>query len=109
MLNMTTQVTAPPKTKNETFFERKAWKALLGVSLLIGFFGLTDMVLAFAQQVIWLSLVMILGVGSWLVITGLVARSTHRLPNSLLISLLAVPYLGFPVWAFWLGQNLLAW
>jgi hypothetical protein len=44
MLNMMTQVAAPPKTKNETFFEREAWKVLLGVSLLIGFFGLTDMV-----------------------------------------------------------------
>jgi hypothetical protein len=28
----------------ETFFERHAWKVLLGVSLLIGFFGVTDMV-----------------------------------------------------------------
>lgn len=66
-------------------------------------------VLTFEQQVIWVSLAMILGVGSWLGITGLVARSTNKLPNSLLMSILAVPYLGFPVWAFWLGQNLLAW
>lgn len=66
-------------------------------------------VLTFEQQVPWVSLAMILGVGSWLVITGLVARSTNRLPNSLLMSILAVPYFGFPVWAFWLGQLLLAW
>jgi hypothetical protein len=66
-------------------------------------------VLTFEQQVPWVSLAMILGVGSWLVITGLVARSTNRLPNSLLMSILAVPYFGYPVWAFWLGQLLLAW
>ena len=66
-------------------------------------------VLAFEQQVLWLSLAMILGVGSWLVITGVAARSTGRLPNSLLISSLAVPYLGYPVWAIWLGQRLLSW
>jgi hypothetical protein len=48
-------------------------------------------------------------VGSWLVITGWVARSTGRLPNSLLMSILAVPYVGYPVWAFWLGQQLLGW
>jgi hypothetical protein len=52
---------------------------------------------------------MILGVGSWLVITGIVARSTGKLPNSVLMSILAVPYIGYPVWAFWLGQHLLVW
>ena len=66
-------------------------------------------VLSFDQQVIWISPAMILGVGSWLVITGLVARSTGRLPNSMLMSILAIPYFGYPVWAFWLGQRLLAW
>lgn len=66
-------------------------------------------VLTFERQVIWVSLAMILGVGTWLVITGLVARSTNRLPNSLLMSILAVPYFGYPVWVFWLGLHLLAW
>jgi hypothetical protein len=64
---------------------------------------------SFEQQVLWVSLAMILGVGFWLVITGLAARSTGRLPNSLLMSSLAVPYLGYPVWAFWLGLHLLGW
>ncbi len=66
-------------------------------------------VLTFEKQVLWVSLAMILGVGSWLVVTGLTARSTGRLPNSLLISSLAVPYIGYPVWAFWLGRHLLKW
>lgn len=66
-------------------------------------------VLPFERQVVWVSPVLFLGVGSWLIITGLVARSTGRLPNSVLISSLAVPYIGFPVWAFWLGKILLGW
>ena len=66
-------------------------------------------VLTFEQQVGWVSLAMLGGVGLWLVMTGLVARSTGRLPNSLLMSSLAVPYLGYPVWAFWLGRRLLNW
>jgi uncharacterized membrane protein SirB2 len=77
---------------------------VVGLQLLLIF-----QVLPFEQQVVWVSLAMILGVGSWLVITGMVARSTGRMPNSVLMSALAVPYLGFPVWAFWLGQILLAW
>ena len=66
-------------------------------------------VLPFERQVVWVSLFMILGVGSWLVITGLVARSTERMPNSVMMSSLAVPYIGFPAWAFWLGRILLVW
>jgi len=66
-------------------------------------------VLTFEQQGLWVSLAMILGVGAWLVITGLTAPSTNKLPHSLLMSILAVPYLGYPVWAFWLGKRLLGW
>lgn len=65
--------------------------------------------LTFEQQLPWIALAMIVGIGSWLVITGLVARASARLPNSLLMSGLAVPYFGYPLWAFWLGQHLLSW
>jgi hypothetical protein len=75
---------------------------LLQLALIFG-------VLAFERQVGWVSLAMIVGVGSWLVITGWVAQSTGRLPSSLLMSVLAVPYLGYPIWAFWLGRRLLSW
>jgi hypothetical protein len=64
-------------------------------------------VLTFQQQAIWVSLAMLIGVGSWLVITGLVAGSTGKLPNSVVMSAIAAPYLGYPVWAFWLGLRLL--
>jgi hypothetical protein len=40
---MTTQLTSFIDTKTEPFFERHAWKVLLGVSLMIGFFGVGDM------------------------------------------------------------------
>ena len=76
----------------------------LGLQLLLIF-----KVLTFEQQVLWVSLAMILGVGSWLVATRLLARSTGRLPNSLLMSSVAVPYIGYPVWAFWIGLQLLSW
>ena len=66
-------------------------------------------VLPFERQVVWVSLAMILGVGSWLIITGLAARSIERLTNSVLMSALAVPYVGYPLWAFWLAKHLLAW
>jgi hypothetical protein len=61
----------------------------------------------FQDQVLWVSLAMIVGVGLWLVITGVVARSAGRFPNSLRMSLVAVPYIGYPFWAFWLGRHLL--
>jgi hypothetical protein len=64
-------------------------------------------VLTFQQQVGWVTLAMIAGVGTWLLITGVVARSTGKFPNSILMSSLAVPYLGYPAWAFWIGRQLL--
>jgi len=80
-----------------------AMVAVIVLQLLL-FFG----VVTFQQQVAWVSLA-ILVVGARLVITGLVARSTGRLPNSVMMSAVAVPYLGYPVWAFWLGRRLLGW
>lgn len=86
---------------------------ILGIVSMLLVFGLQLLLifklLTFERQVVWVSLAMILGVGSWLVITGIVARSTGRMPNSVLMSVLAVPYVGYPVWAFWLGQILRVW
>jgi len=86
---------------------------VVGIGSMIIVVGLQLMLvfklIAFERQVLWVSMAMILGVGFWLVTTGFAARSTGRLPNSLVMSSLAVPYLGFPVWAFWLGLHLLGW
>lgn len=62
--------------------------------------------LTFAQQVVPVTIA-ILVVGVWLVMTGYLARSEGRLPHSLRMSILAVPYFGFPMWTFWLGRHLL--
>ena len=40
---MITRVAGPANSKTEMFFERHAWKVLLGVSLVIGIFGVGDM------------------------------------------------------------------
>lgn len=86
---------------------------IVGIAMMLVVIGLQLAlifgVVTFERQVVWVSLAMIVGVGSWLVITGLVARSTGRLPHSVLMSGVAVPYLGYPVWAFWLGRRLLGW
>lgn len=86
---------------------------IVGIAMMLVVVGLQLLLivgtLRFEEQVIWVSLAMIVGVGSWLVITGLVARSTRRLPMSVLLSAIAVPYVGYPLWAFWLGRHLLRW
>ena len=41
---MTTETVALSQPKTRLFFERHAWKILVGVILLIGFFGISDMV-----------------------------------------------------------------
>jgi hypothetical protein len=64
-------------------------------------------VLTFAQQVVPV-MIAILVVGVWLVITGSVGQAGATLPGGLRMSLLAAPYLGYPIWAFWLGRRLLA-
>lgn len=63
--------------------------------------------LSFEQQVGWVMLAMFGAVGPWLLITALVGRSSGALPHGIAASILAVPYLGYPVWAFWLGRRLL--
>jgi hypothetical protein len=84
---------------------------IIGIGSMLAVVGLQAAlvfgVVTFQQQVLWVSLAMIVGIGLWLVITGLVARSTGRFPKSLRVSLLAVPYLLYPIWAFWLGKRLL--
>ena len=65
-------------------------------------------VLSFSEQVGPVTFAMVIMVGAWLVITGYLGRSIGKLPHSLLVSIVAVPYFGYPVWAFWLGCHLLS-
>lgn len=43
----------------------------------------------------------------WLVLTGYLGSSSGALPHGLRMGLLAVTYVGYPIWAFWLGRHLL--
>jgi hypothetical protein len=43
----------------------------------------------------------------WLVMTGYLGNSTGVLPHGLRMGLLAVTYVGYPMWAFWLGRQVL--
>ena len=62
-------------------------------------------VLLFEQQV-GMVIVGSLVVLAWFVITGHLGRSTGKLPNSMLLHVLAGLYFGYPVWAFSLGRRL---
>jgi hypothetical protein len=53
-------------------------------------------------------MIALLVVGIWLVMTGYLGRSTAKLPRSLFMSILAAFYLGYPIWAIWLGRLLLS-
>ncbi len=88
------------------------------LALLIGIVGMIAVVvlqlllvagaLSFSEQVGPVTFALVVVVGAWLVITGFLSRSTAKLPHSLFISILAVPYFGYPLWAFWLGRHLLS-
>lgn len=84
---------------------------LIGIAGIIAFVILQLLlvigVLSFAEQV-GPVVVALLVVGVWLVITGYLGRSTGDLPHSLLTSILAVLFFGYPIWAFWLGRLLLS-
>jgi hypothetical protein len=43
----------------------------------------------------------------WLMMTGYLGNSIGALPHGLRMGLLAVTYVGYPIWAFWLGRHLL--
>ena len=43
----------------------------------------------------------------WFVFTGYLGSSTGLLPNGVRMSVFAVTYVGYPIWAFWLGRHLL--
>lgn len=64
-------------------------------------------VLTFEEQVGPVT-VALLVVGVWLVITGYVGRLAGNMPHSLLVSVLAAFYVGYPIWAIWLGRLLLS-
>jgi hypothetical protein len=85
------------------------------LALIVGVAGILSVVilqalllvraLSFEQLVVPVSIA-ILVLGAWLVITGYLGRSTGLLRGSVRMSLVAVPYFGYPIWAWWLARSL---
>jgi hypothetical protein len=61
--------------------------------------------LTFEQQVGPVS-VALLVLGAWFVVTGRIASAGGVLPGGARMGLLAATYVGYPVWALWLGRRL---
>jgi hypothetical protein len=59
------------------------------------------------QQEIGPVLVAFLFLAAWFVTTGYLGSSSRLLPNGIRMSLLAITYVAYPIWAFWLGRHLL--
>ena len=92
--------------------------ALSKITMLIGIVAICAVVvlqlllvvgaLSFEQEV-GLVLIALLVFGVWIVITGyFLGRSIGKLPRSLLISVLAALYFGYPIWAIWLARLLVS-
>ena len=52
-------------------------------------------------------LIAFLGLVVWLVMIGYLGSSSGVLPHGVRMGLLAVTYVGYPIWAIWLGRHLL--
>jgi hypothetical protein len=50
----------------------------------------------------------LLMIGSWIVITGVLGRRTGTLHNGMAVIILAAQYFAYPVWAFRVGRQLLS-
>jgi hypothetical protein len=62
--------------------------------------------LTFAEQIRPVSLALLV-LAAWFVIVGYLGRSSGVLPGGVRMGLLAAAYVGYPIWAFWLGRRLL--
>lgn len=62
--------------------------------------------LTFEEQIGPVSIALLV-VAAWFVLTGYLGRSSGVLPHGVRMGLLAATYIGYPIWAFWLGRCLL--
>jgi hypothetical protein len=95
---------------------RLRWPTLSRVLLVIGIGALIAIVilqallvaevLTFEQEVGPVS-VALLVLGGWFIAMGYLGRSSGLLPHGVRMGILAATYVGYPVWAFWLGRKLI--
>jgi len=62
--------------------------------------------LTFEQEIGPVSIVY-LGLAVWFVLTGYLGRTSGILPHGVRMGLVGATYVGYPIWAFWLGRRLL--
>lgn len=73
--------------------------AILQFLLVIG-------VLPFSQEVGPVTFALFVPFGGWLLLTGYLSSAQSLMPGSIPMSIAGWLYLGYPVWAFWLGRQL---
>jgi hypothetical protein len=85
------------------------------IAFLIGMVGILTVIalqtLLVANLIPFQSYIVIVSAGflvatAWFVITGIVGRAAGKLPNGLVLDILAGLYVGYPIWAFRLGHRL---
>ncbi len=62
-------------------------------------------VMTFEEQVGLVS-IGLLGLGAWFVLVGYLGSRSGLLPRGVAMGLLAATYVGYPIWAIWLGRRL---
>ncbi|HET9757148.1 MAG TPA: hypothetical protein VFP66_11645 [Candidatus Limnocylindrales bacterium] len=63
-------------------------------------------VIPFEEQVVYVSIAMLI-LAIWFLVVGRLGRSSGLLSGrTTLVSLLGASYFGYPVWAFWMGRQL---
>jgi len=83
--------------------------ALLGLGAIVAIVVLQALLVidavTFEEQVVPVSIAL-LTLGVWFVLAGHLGSSSGALPGGTRMGLLAATYIGYPIWAFWLGRRL---
>ncbi len=95
--------------------QRRQHQVLSALALIIGIGALASIVvlqwllitgvLTFEQQIGPVSIAM-LGLACWFVLTGYLVSSSGLLSRGVWMGLLAATYVGYPIWALWVGRYL---
>jgi hypothetical protein len=80
--------------------------ALLSIAGIVVLQGLLIIgVLTFDQEITPASVVYI-GLAVWFVLAGYLGRTAGLLPDGVRWGILGATYVGYPIWAFWMGRHL---
>jgi hypothetical protein len=83
---------------------------LIGIGAMVAIFLLQLLLvvgaLTFQQQIGPVSIAFLVLV-AWFVMTGYLGSSSGSLPHGVRMGILAATYVGYPIWALWLGRHLI--